>query len=96
MISTAALDSYLKSRLHSRMIPFETYTFADGNAVIIVSLRSSRFSVSIPYMIHYIDEKVYRLVTPLTFYDEPSLSSAISKLTLDMRKLEVKFHKWKK
>jgi len=95
MIQTAELDSALKSRLHSRMIPFESYSFVDGSAVIIVTLIASKFSVSVPYSI-LPEEDGFSLSTPETVYSTNSISDAVGKLTLDVRKLEVKFAKWKK
>lgn len=89
------LDSALKSRLHSRMIPFQTYSFADGSHSVIVTLVSDRFSVNVPYHIN-ISEGGYLLVAPSVMYEADSINNIVSRLVLDVRKTEVRFNKWKK
>lgn len=95
MINQGELSSSLKSRLHSRMIPFETYIFANGAANILVTLKSNRFSVTVPYLIDFEDDQFY-LVTPNDQINVSSVTEAVGKLVLDVRRIEVKFHKWQK
>lgn len=95
MININQLDSSLHSRLSSRRIPYETYLLSDGSAIIIVSVRTSKFSASIPYCIREHDDNVYVLMPELTVI-KPTINAALSVIVSDVRSIEMKFSRWKK
>lgn len=94
-INQEELNTALKSRLHSRMIQYSAFTFADGSASVIVTLRTTTFNVNIPYLLSVDGDMIAMSTHSATLY-APTVNDAIGKLVKEMRTMEVKFSRWKK
>jgi hypothetical protein len=90
MITANQLDAALKSRLASRLIPYETFMLADGTGIINVTAKTRKFSISVSYIVRQVDDRVFMSSTDMSG-DYPSLQSAISALITEFRRIESRF-----
>ena len=90
MITASQLDAALRSRLASRLIPYETFMLADGTGVINVTAKTRKFSVVVSYTVREVDDRIILATTDITS-DHSTLQSAISALISEFRHIESRF-----
>lgn len=96
-INQEALNTSLKSRLHARMIQYSAYTFDDGSAAVLITLRTNAFSVQVPYSLRYDEvDDIIIAATPRETFNTPTVNDAVAKIVKDVRMIEVKFARWKR
>lgn len=92
---TQKVISELKSRLHSRFVQYEVFTFAEKHAHIALHLTNTSVTVKLPYLISAL--KGERFILYYRSQEiEGSLSSLLSYIISTMRKEESKLSRFKK
>ncbi len=93
---TAKIFTELKSRLHSRFVQYEVFTFAEKAASISLHLTNTNVTVKLPYLITANSKKDVFTLYFRSNEMSGSLSSLISYMLTTMRREESKLSRFKK
>lgn len=93
---TQKIFSELKSRLHSRFVLYEVFTFSGKAASISLHLTNTSVTVKLPYLITATNDKSKYILYYKSNEITGGLSSLISYMLSTMRKEESKLSRFKK
>lgn len=93
---TQRIFSELKSRLHSRFVQYEVFTFSGKAASVSLHLTNTSVTVKLPYLITATSDTNEFVLYYKSNEVTGSLSSLISYMLSTMRKEESKLSRFKK
>lgn len=84
-----------KSQLHARMINYDLFYFESGSVCVIIKVRSTKLSISLPYIIEkHADEIIVSSPERQWALPLDNENKAVQLIVRDVRKEEVKFNKF--